>query len=625
MTIHASPSTAGRIRVGGPARAELARWSWGGRWQLAVAVVAVLSAAAAFWITIHARFLAYPYWLAIQKADFILGPVFVGLYWLHRRPASRFGVLLIVLGLLGVPYILESLTQPTLFGIGVVAEDPIYVMTTIVILAFPTGRLPGLPERLVIALLVVTVLVVLLITVNASRLAPGFSISECRDECPGVGLAISSWRVPLRLILSLSVVVALATAGVIVWRFATGTRPRRRALAIGAPIAVLFLLVEAAYRGLFLVWPGGLPASMHSLDGFLRWSLAGTRALIWYGFLFALIAAELQASRVLKRLVKDSLGRPSLPALEGMLRGPLGDPGLRLGFWRSRARDWVDADGEVLAPPAAGQTLTAVDRDGRPAVAIVHDRQLSEDPELLQAAGAVGLLALENAELDAAWRQSLGELADSRARLVRAGERERRKLERDLHDGAQQRLVAASINLAVADELADNGNPDLRERVNDATREVEEALAELRELAHGIYPTALGRWGLGRALDLLAARHRNLTVVSQTGVGRFRPEVEAAIYYCCLEAVQNASKHAGRDAHITIRLYSDDKQLHLEVRDDGPGFDVSQARDGIGLQNMRDRLGAVGGHAHITSQPGQGTLVAAAVPTGERSAVGNPR
>jgi signal transduction histidine kinase len=359
---------------------------------------------------------------------------------------------------------------------------------------------------------------------------------------------------------------------------------------------------------LFLLWPHGVPASLVGLEHFLQWSLAGTRALIWYGFLFALIAAELQAGRVLKRLVKDSLGHPSFHALEGMLRDPLGDPGLRLGFRRSSHRDWVDAHGAVQAPPQPDQSLTAFERDGRP-----------------QAAGAVALLALENAKLDSAWKDSLGELADSRARLVSAADRERRKLERDLHDGAQQRLVAASINLSVADELADNGNPDLRERVTEATQEVEEALAELRELAHGIYPPALGLWGLGRAFAMLAHRYPGVFVVSDAGVGRYGADVEAAMYYCCLEAVQNASKHAGRDARVSIRLYTDDGQLHLEVRDDGPGFDVSRAQDGVGLQNMRDRLGAVGGHAEITSRPGEGTLVTAVAPIGERSAVGDPR
>jgi signal transduction histidine kinase len=136
----------------------------------------------------------------------------------------------------------------------------------------------------------------------------------------------------------------------------------------------------------------------------------------------------------------------------------------------------------------------------------------------------------------------------------------------------------------------------------------------LRELAHGIYPRALGRWGLARAFGVVAARYPGKVTVTQTTTARFPPEVEAAMYYCCLEAVQNTSKHAGPDAHISLRLYTEADQLHLEVRDDGPGFDTSATHDGVGLQNMRDRLGAVGGHIDISSHPGQRTLVTATAP-----------
>lgn len=591
-----------------------------------MAVVAVVAAVAAFWVTVNAKFLEYPYWLAVQKADFILGPIGVGLYWMHRRPQNRFGLLLIVLGLLGVPYILASSTDPTLFGIGVLAEDPIYVMAYIVILAFPSGRLQGRLEWLVIALLVVLTVLVLVVNLTVSRLAPGFSISGCHVACPKVGLGVlspRSYHVPNHVIGALPVVVALATAAVITWRFASATRPRRRAIAIGAPVALLFLFSEAAYRALFLFAPHGLAPSARPIQDILQWWLAVTRSSIWYGFLFALIAAELFAGRALRGLVRDSLGRPSLGELEGMLRDPLGDPGLRLGFWRPRSQEWAGADGALLAPPGPGQTLTQVERDGRPAAAIVHDSELSEDPELLQAAGAVSLLALENAELDTAWKESLDELADSRARLVRAGDRERRKLERDLHDGAQQRLVAASIDLSLAAELAD-ANPDLHDRVGAATAEVEEALAELRQVAHGIYPPALGRWGLARALEPLAARYHGRVSVIEADPRRFAPEVEAAVYYCCLEAVQNAVKHAGRDALVSIRLYTDANRLHLEVHDDGPGFDTAGAHDGIGLQNMRDRLGAVGGRIEVSSRPGRGTLVAATAPLNHPSAANPP-
>lgn len=302
-----------------------------------------------------------------------------------------------------------------------------------------------------------------------------------------------------------------------------------------------------------------------------------------------------------------------------MLREPLGDPGLRLGFWHSTPGDWVGHDGAVLGSPGVGQALTVVERDGRPAAAIVHDEQLSEDPELLQAAGAAGLLAQENAELDAAWKDSLRELAesrdelrDSRARLASAGERERRKLERDLHDGAQQRLVAAAINLTLADEAGDER--ELHDRIADSRTEIEQALTELREIAHGIYPTALARSGLSRAFEWLAGRSQGTVTVNEASVGRFSPEIELAVYYCALEAIQNAAKHAGPDARVWIRLHVEADELRLEVRDSGRGFDVARARGGVGLENMRDRLGAVGGHVDVNSEPGNGTLVTASAP-----------
>jgi signal transduction histidine kinase len=204
-------------------------------------------------------------------------------------------------------------------------------------------------------------------------------------------------------------------------------------------------------------------------------------------------------------------------------------------------------------------------------------------------------------------------LGASLSRVVESSDRERRRLERDLHDGAQQRLVAASINLSLAGELAD-GNPQLHERVSEACAEVDAALAELREVAHGIYPQALGRWGLARAFDVLAARYPGRVEIIGATAARFPAEVEAAMYYCCTEAVQNAFKHAGPDGHISIRLYTKGDRLDLDVRDNGPGFDVAAVHDGVGLQNMRDRLGAVRGTVEIVSEPGHGTLVAATSP-----------
>jgi signal transduction histidine kinase len=401
--------------------------------------------------------------------------------------------------------------------------------------------------------------------------------------------------------------------GLLVWRFVSGTPPRRRALAIGGAVALLFLLTQATYRTITLLSPQSAVPSTHPVADVIQWTFVGARATIWYGFLFALVAAEVYAGGVLRRLVRNSLAHPSLSELEHMLRDPLGDPSLRLGFWRSSTRDWAAADGTPLQPADPGQVITEVERDGHPAAAIVHDRQLSEDPELLQAAGAVALLALENAELDLAWKESVRELADSWTRIAKASDRERRKLERDLHDGAQQRLLGVLLRLSTASELTTE-NPDLHSQFTRAERELEEAIGELREPAHGIYPTILADRGLAGALHAISRRFPANVSVTEASHRRFPPEIEAAFYYCCLEAIQNATKHAGPDAHTTIRLHADSHELHLDVSDNGSGFDLASAPSGMGLQNMRDRLDAIGGHTEILSSRGYGTLVRAAAP-----------
>jgi signal transduction histidine kinase len=225
-------------------------------------------------------------------------------------------------------------------------------------------------------------------------------------------------------------------------------------------------------------------------------------------------------------------------------------------------------------------------------------------------------VSLDNAQLYA-------ELAESRARITKASDAERRKVERDLHDGAQQGLVAAMIMLSVAREQAED-SPTLHATLSQAEVELTQALQELRELAHGLYPAELTRSGLAGAIRALAKRSGGDVGIGEGVETRFPPEIEAALYYCCLEAVQNASKHAGPAAHTSIRLFADRHDLRLEVRDDGYGFELVGVRDGVGLQNMRDRLGAVGGRVEIVSEPRRGTLVAAAVPLTDGSPPSDP-
>ena len=309
---------------------------------MVVGGASVVLAAVVAWVTLQAGFLAHPGWLAVQKADVIVGPVFVGLYWHRRRPRSRFGPLLIACALPGLWYGLQSLDDPVLFSLGLLAEPVIFIVSLTLVLAFPTGRLERWPERVLLVASVALVFVPYLAAVLvAPVLAPSGSISGCASSCPANGLLVS----------------ANCAAGVA----SSGRRPRKprldRARDGGAARLAAGIRDAAAAAGVPDRRAGGRPVPADapprcassrcstskrrgSADA-LTWAVVISRSAVWYGFLFALIAAQLFAGRVLHRIVVESLRRPSLRDLEAMLRGPLGDPALTLAFARPDG-GWVD-------------------------------------------------------------------------------------------------------------------------------------------------------------------------------------------------------------------------------------------------------------------------------------------
>jgi signal transduction histidine kinase len=230
-------------------------------------------------------------------------------------------------------------------------------------------------------------------------------------------------------------------------------------------------------------------------------------------------------------------------------------------------------------------------------------------------------LALRNARLDSDLQASLAELERqaeelrrSRARVVAAADAERRRIERDLHDGAQQHLVGLEANLGAARALIDS-NPERAHAILDELRAaVQDAMQDFRDLAHGIYPPLLQDRGLSEALANAARRTTIPTRVEPNTRRRYDPEVEATVYFCCLEALQNAGKHAGDRARVTVRLYEEEDALLFEITDDGSGFDPARTTFGAGLTNMRDRLEAIGGDLRIDSNLGQGSRVLGTIP-----------
>jgi signal transduction histidine kinase len=292
------------------------------------------------------------------------------------------------------------------------------------------------------------------------------------------------------------------------------------------------------------------------------------------------------------------------------------------------ARIWLpavlNADDEILriAPITNSGELLGLIVVRRPTGALQFAE--ADEQALTELARQVGL-ALHNVKLDSALQESLDEvrrqadeLRASRARIVEAGDAQRRRIERDLHDGAQQHLVALAVNVNLVRQIADSDPETAKSMLEQIGGDLQEAVQELRNLAHGIYPPLLMDRGLPEALSAAAGRSALPTDVEAEGIGRYPQAVEAAVYFCCLEALQNAAKHAGPGAEATITVREEEGALLFEVADTGAGFDMATgAHRGHGFVNMSDRVGAIGGSITVDSAPGQGTRIGGRIPLTE--------
>jgi signal transduction histidine kinase len=314
-----------------------------------------------------------------------------------------------------------------------------------------------------------------------------------------------------------------------------------------------------------------------------------------------------EAVQVIRRYVRDP--SPDVTP-EDVLRRALSDPTLWVSYWVDGRAEWVTGNGRPAQPGAADVELR---RHDRPIARVGFDRDTTSR-ELVEAAVVEARPELDNAGLRAAIALQLVEVRESRARIVAAADASRRQIERNLHDGAQQHLVALAVKLGLARKLAASDPAAVDSLLEQLRGDVQETLTQVRELAHGIYPSLLRDHGLGEALRNAASRATLPTTAHVGTERRFGAEVEAAVYFCCLEAMQNAAKHAGEAAEVTVRVDVEGDVLVFEVRDDGSGFDSSTVGESHGFVNMRDRVGAFSGTLSVTSSPGAGTVVRGYLP-----------
>ena len=407
----------------------------------------------------------------------------------------------------------------------------------------------------------------------------------------------------------LTLALGVGTLAVLFYRLATATRPRRRALIPVYVPAVTLTVPVLIFHGVVTDHLDLDPSTISDVG----WFLTVGRALLPYGFVLSIVVSTFFAAAALKKIVSRLVESPSAPELRTTLADALDDPSLELGFRLGRAGGFVDSSGEPLASmPPAGQSSTPVTRNGETVAVIWHDAALETDPELVAAAAQALLLAIENGRLTGELESTNTELRATRARVVTAGDAERRKLERDLHDGAQQHLVALSMRVGLVREFAD---PEVAQRLDDVGNELEEILAELRDLAHGLYPPVLREFGLREALASVVRRSASPVRLEAAAIGRYSEDEEATVYFCCVEGLQNAAKHAGSGATAVIRLWERDGRLCFEIADDGAGFDPDSASGSAsGYTNMTDRMASLGGTISVDTAPGQGTTVRGSLP-----------
>ncbi len=527
------------------------------------------------------------------------GFVGVGLWVWRQRSAGNIGPLMVAVGLSALLKGLAFSNDSVVFAIASVGEVLIYAVLIQLLLSFPSGRLETRLDRLLVTIAYVNTTVVQLgVFLFTDTANPSNPLFIGHSEAAKVLEAAQ---------LDISIALLGAVVAVLYRRWRSGTPGRARVFApIVAVGGLTFVLLMAA----LVVEQAGLSSDISDAQTL---ALFTSIACLPFAFLVGLLRSRFSEADAISELLAQLGEGGGRGALRDALADALGDPTLELAYWVPDQDAYVDAAGQAVRvdPAPAGKVSTIIEYEGERIAAIVHSPGLAEERELVQTAGAAAGLTLRNERLDAELRAKVAELQASRSRIVQAGYEQRRRLERDLHDGAQQRLMALGIDLRMVRERIEHDPQGAAELLDESLHELNEATAELRELARGIHPAVLTNRGLRAALKGLASRSPVPVELLQTPADRLPPSVESAVYFVVAEALTNAARYS-RAQTVTVGVVRDNGHVDVEVSDDGVGG--ADADQGSGLRGLQDRVAALDGRLELTSPQGLGTILRATIP-----------
>lgn len=539
-------------------------------------------------------------------------PIAAGLYALRAELNPAFAVALLVVGF---SWSLTALSESSLsvpYTLGRMATWLVFPGVVYLLLAFPDGHVAsGLDRALFVSVLVLS----LVLFYGTAPLVVGYPPhtpwATCTTDCPANALALVSrqpmWLSTVVLLREWMVMVLWVGMFVSMLRRWHAASPMRRT--VMAPVLVSGAALGVCHIAFHATRELGAPAwTVEDLGS--AWTLC--IVVVCGAIFFALIWRRTLLAGALRRLGAALQASDAPLAVRDALAEALGDPALQLFIRDVQTEGWRDTSGHPVELPRATDSRRAVttigDDQSAPRVVLVHDVALRDDRELLDDIAGIVLASLRHERLMSRLVAAMSDLEDSRRRIAEAADVERARIERDLHDGAQQQLVALRIRADVAEELLKSDPAAGIEAIHKLGRHADRALADLRALARGVYPVLVNDLGLVDALRSMAREAALPVHLSARGVTRHPTVVESAVYFTCVEATQNAIKHAVGATGVWITLDEAAGALRFTVQDDGAGFSPGPS-DGRGLQNMRDRIEAVRGRLSIETVDTGGTRI----------------